>query len=104
MTKPERNQNLLTGSSAVAVAPAEPAPVPDVETALLIFDRMLRIRKFEQRLERLFDERELRGTAHSAVGQEAIAAGACLATAPGDLIFSHHRGHGHLLAMGGSFE
>lgn len=67
-----------------------------------MYQRMLRIRGFEQRVQQLFEERALRGTAHSAVGQEAIAAGVCAALDRGDVVFSHHRGHGHLIAMGGS--
>lgn len=83
---------------------ADPVDMPDAADALEMYVRMLRVRAFEQRVERLFDERALRGTAHSAVGQEAIAAGACLALECGDVVFSHHRGHGHLIAMGGSLR
>lgn len=63
---------------------------------------MILIRAFETRLEGLYDERALKGTAHSSVGQEAVAVGACLALSPGDFVMSHHRGHGHCLAMGAS--
>jgi len=62
---------------------------------------MLRIRLFEEAVERLFREGLIMGTAHTCVGQEACAVGIAAALAPGDNVTSSHRGHGHLLALGG---
>lgn len=61
---------------------------------------MLRIRRFEVRAKELFLKGLIKGTAHSSVGQEAIAAGACAALTPEDFILTHHRGHGHTIAKG----
>ncbi len=61
---------------------------------------MVRIRTFETRTIELFLEGKIRGTAHSSVGQEAIAAGACRALQADDFILTHHRGHGHTIAKG----
>ncbi len=61
---------------------------------------MTRIRQFETRTTELFDAGKIKGTAHSSVGQEAIAAGACRALEPEDFILTHHRGHGHTIAKG----
>ena len=61
---------------------------------------MLRIRRFETRAKELFLQGVIKGTAHSSVGQEAIAAGACRALEPRDVLLTHHRGHGHTLAKG----
>lgn len=61
---------------------------------------MVRIRRFETRTRELFQEGVVKGTAHSSVGQEAIAAGACRALEPRDLLLTHHRGHGHTIAKG----
>ncbi|GAB5467567.1 MAG: alpha-ketoacid dehydrogenase subunit alpha/beta [Rhodospirillales bacterium] len=61
---------------------------------------MLRIRSFEVRAKELFLEGVIKGTAHSSVGQEAVAAGACRALEPRDFILTHHRGHGHTIAKG----
>ncbi|MGD1886926.1 MAG: pyruvate dehydrogenase complex E1 component subunit beta [Cohaesibacteraceae bacterium] len=61
---------------------------------------MMRIRRFEVRAKELFLEGVIKGTAHSSVGQEAIAAGACSALAAEDFLLTHHRGHGHTLAKG----
>ena len=40
------------------------------------------------------------GTAHSCVGQEAIAVGAASAMRDTDYLVGHHRSHGHLIAAG----
>ena len=61
---------------------------------------MLRIRRFETRTKELFLSGVIKGTAHSSVGQEAIAVGACRALEPRDFLLTHHRGHGHTLAKG----
>lgn len=61
---------------------------------------MQRIRRFETRAKELFQQGVIKGTAHSSVGQEAIAAGACAALGPRDFLLTHHRGHGHTLAKG----
>lgn len=61
---------------------------------------MLRIRRFETRAKELFLKGIIKGTAHSSIGQEAIAAGACRALEPDDFMLTHHRGHGHTIAKG----
>ncbi len=61
---------------------------------------MLRIRMFEETSTRLFAEGHIKGTAHSYVGQEAIAVGVCTALEAQDYIGSYHRGHGHCIAKG----
>ncbi len=63
---------------------------------------MLTIRRFEQRTMELFQQGIIKGTAHSSIGQEAIAAGACKALNPSDFLITHHRGHGHTIAKGAS--
>ena len=70
------------------------------EALLALYRTMLRIRRFDERVTELFNEGAIKGTAHSCVGQEAVAAGACAALRPSDAIVSHHRGHGHCLAKG----
>ncbi|MEM9754679.1 MAG: dehydrogenase E1 component subunit alpha/beta [Pseudomonadota bacterium] len=61
---------------------------------------MLRIRRFETRAKELFLQGLIKGTAHSSVGQEAIAAGACPVLSDQDFLLTHHRGHGHTIAKG----
>jgi pyruvate dehydrogenase E1 component alpha subunit len=62
--------------------------------------RMLTIRFFEEAVERLFHEGRIGGTAHTCIGQEAVAVGGAAALQPHDAVTSTHRGHGHFLAMG----
>lgn len=62
---------------------------------------MLRIRRFELRIEQLVAEQRLAGTVHLYLGQEAVAVGVCGELRQTDLAVSTHRGHGHLLAKGG---
>jgi 2-oxoisovalerate dehydrogenase E1 component len=61
---------------------------------------MLLIRCFEERAAQLFKEGIIFGTAHSCVGQEAIAVGAAGVMRETDYVIGHHRSHGHLLAAG----
>src|SRR6059036_2444674 len=64
------------------------------------FREMLRIRRFEEKVEERFRAGELPGFLHVAIGQEAVAVGFCRALADGDVIASTHRAHGHTLAKG----
>ncbi len=73
-----------------------------IDTPLLehLYQQMQRVRRFDQRVQELFHEGFVKGTAHSYVGEEAIAVGACAAIEDKDYIVSHHRGHGHCIAKG----
>jgi pyruvate dehydrogenase E1 component alpha subunit len=62
---------------------------------------MLRIRLFEEAAGKLFESNRIPGFIHLYVGQEAVAAGVCVALRDDDQISSTHRGHGHLVAKGG---
>ena len=75
---------------------------PEVERELLasFLDEMLVIRHFERQVERLYTEGEIPGFVHVAIGQEAVAVGACNALSAGDVITSTHRSHAHALAKG----
>jgi TPP-dependent pyruvate/acetoin dehydrogenase alpha subunit len=65
---------------------------------------MLRIRLFEELVYDLIGEGRLPGTTHLYIGEEAVAAGVCLALHDSDCITSTHRGHGHCIAKGGQFD
>ena len=63
--------------------------------------KMIEIRRFEERVERLFlKEGALIGPSHLYLGEEAVAAGAIGALNDNDLITSTYRGHGHAIAKG----
>lgn len=69
-----------------------------------VFEMMLRMRLFEQRTADLFAEGLVKGTAHSYVGQEAVAAAVCATLRQDDYVASNHRGHGHIIAKGADLD
>ena len=72
----------------------------DKEQRLKIYETMLKIRLFEDRVNTLVRVGELFGFYHLYTGQEAVAVGACSALHKDDYITSTHRGHGHVIAKG----
>jgi pyruvate dehydrogenase E1 component alpha subunit len=75
------------------------APTP--QQALALYERMLLIRRMEEKLSADAAAGILPGAVHLYIGQEAVAAGVCLQLKDSDWITSTHRGHGHFLAKGG---
>lgn len=69
-------------------------------TLKAILTTMLRIRRFEERIIKLYPEQQMRTPVHLCLGQEAIACGVCLNLKKSDYIFSTHRNHGHCIAKG----
>ena len=67
---------------------------------LKLYEQLVLIREFEERVKFLFLEGTMPGTIHQCQGQEATAVGVCAALQPGDYITSTFRGHGHALAKG----
>lgn len=61
---------------------------------------MIRIRRFEEEVARLFRQGNLPGFVHLSIGQEAVAAGVCSVLEREDCITTTHRGHGHVIAKG----
>jgi pyruvate dehydrogenase E1 component alpha subunit len=74
------------------------------DALLSMYVGMLRVRSFEERVRELFANGRIPGFLHTSVGQEAIAVGAAAALRPDDYVLSTHRGHGHLVAKGGSLR
>ena len=75
--------------------------MPSPETISNDLYRTMRlIRRFEERALELVAAGEIVSGIHPCIGQEAVAAGVMAALRPDDLVFSNHRGHGHLLARG----
>src|SRR5256712_2697340 len=66
----------------------------------ILYTTMVRIRRFDEKTTELFSAGLVKGTAHSYVGEEAVAAGACANLREGDYIVGTHRGHGHCIAKG----
>jgi TPP-dependent pyruvate/acetoin dehydrogenase alpha subunit len=64
------------------------------------FGTMLLIRRFEETVWQLFDDGAFRGHYHLYTGQEATGVPVIAALGKTDTVFSTHRNHGHLLALG----
>ena len=65
-----------------------------------LYNTMVKIRLFEDRVVDLYARGLVPGLAHLYLGEEAIAAGACGVLREDDYITSTHRGHGHVIAKG----
>lgn len=61
---------------------------------------MLRIRKVEQRLSKLFADKEIPGFIHLSIGQESVPVAISRHLRDSDTIAATHRGHGQALAKG----
>jgi pyruvate dehydrogenase E1 component alpha subunit len=74
------------------------------ELHLELFRKMVAIRYFEDRAEKLHHEGHIVGPFHSSAGQEAVAVGACAALRKDDVMTSTHRGHGHAIGKGADLQ
>ncbi len=76
-----------------------------MKSALDLHRDLLRLRRGEELLARLYKQQEMRTPTHFGIGQEAISAGICGALSlDRDAVFTHHRSHLAYLGCGGSFE
>ncbi len=73
---------------------ADPSLVKD------LLEKMLLIRRFEEKAAELYALGKIGGFCHLYIGQEAVAVGAISALGPDDYIFCSYREHGHALARG----
>jgi 2-oxoisovalerate dehydrogenase E1 component len=67
---------------------------------LALYRHMVRIRRCEEQLAKLYGAGRIWGACHTYIGEEAVATGVCAHLRPTDVVFSTHRGHGHALAKG----
>ena len=74
------------------------------ETLIDLYTTMRRIRGFDQKVAELFESGDIKGTAHSYVGEEAIAAAVGAILNDDDYMASNHRGHGHCIAKGAKMD
>lgn len=74
----------------------------DLDTQLLY--ETLRIRLVELRIIQLYPSDKIQSPVHLSIGQEAVAAGACAALRPTDLVFGSYRSHAFYLAKGGDLR
>ena len=74
----------------------------DSDRLVWMFTQMLRIREFEERVKRTFEEHPgvIRGHTHLADGAEASIVGSLAAMEPGDQLMTTYRCHGYLIVLG----
>ena len=75
--------------------------MPPDDELLQLYERMLLIRRSEERLAAGYAAGKVPGSLHLYIGQEAVAVGVCAHLDDRDYVTSTHRGHGHYLAKGG---
>jgi pyruvate dehydrogenase E1 component alpha subunit len=108
MAKAERKATTLAASVRTPDRAAEAAggrvttkpAVFNREEELAAFERMLLIRRFEERAGQLYGMGLIGGFCHLYIGQEAVVTGMMMAIAEGDQIITAYRDHGHMLATG----
>jgi pyruvate dehydrogenase E1 component alpha subunit len=76
----------------------------DTEKLTELYQTMLRIRRFEEKVMDLYARKLILGTVHLYIGEEAVATGVCANLKVEDYITSTHRGHGHCIAKGGDLR
>lgn len=74
------------------------------EKILKMYQDMLKIRYFENKITDLYSRGLMPGLAHLYIGEEAIAVGVCANLTKRDFAISTHRGHGHLIAQGADLK
>ena len=74
------------------------------EAKLRLYRDMVRIRRFEERAIRSYQEGKIGGFCHTYIGQESVAVGALSVIGPNDHVITAYRDHGHGLMMGISME
>jgi TPP-dependent pyruvate/acetoin dehydrogenase alpha subunit len=92
----------MSRSKTATPKPAQAAT--DGEHWLHVYEQMVKIREFEEKVNELYTTAQMPGLAHLYIGQEAVAVGVCEALHRDDYITSTHRGHGHCLAKGATVD
>lgn len=77
---------------------------PSTDEVLRMYELMVKIRAFEERVVDIYARGAMPGLAHLYIGEEAVAVGVCTALEDGDYITSTHRGHGHCIAKGAGLD
>jgi pyruvate dehydrogenase E1 component alpha subunit len=90
----------LTSVKQVTMPKLKPPADFSKETYLFWYERMLLIRKFEEKASQLYSQQKIKGFCHLYNGQEACIAGAVTALEKGDKYITAYRDHAHPIALG----
>jgi pyruvate dehydrogenase E1 component alpha subunit len=88
------------GPASTAISEQAERPATGTRDPIFLYEMLVRIRRFEERVYYLFLEGSMPGTIHLYLGQEAVAVGLCANLRTDDYVTSTHRAHGHALAKG----
>ena len=80
-------------------APFSPAPMPK-QWELEAYERMLLIRRFEEKVGQLYGLGLIGGYCHLYIGQEAVVTGMEMGCNPSDQVITGYRDHAHALSRG----
>ncbi len=83
---------------------AQAVSVADVDEQRALLQRMLRIRRFEEKCVELYSATKIRGFLHLCIGEEAVSVGVMHARSADDSVVATYREHGHALARGMSMD
>jgi pyruvate dehydrogenase E1 component alpha subunit len=95
---PERIAPTDNGPRAFEKAPVNAALTPKDKIELL--RTMYRIRRFEERSIRAYQQGQIGGFLHLYIGEESVAVGSISVRGPDDHVITAYRDHGHALAVG----
>lgn len=70
------------------------------DSLLNLLHQMLRVRRFEEKCDELYQSEKIRGFLHLDIGEEAVCVGAMAALTPEDAVVATYREHGHALVRG----
>jgi len=79
------------------IKPVKKAPA-SADELLSLYDKMLMIRRFEEKAGQLYGMGIIGGFCHLYIGQEAVVVGMQAAAQEGDSVITSYRDHGHMLA------
>src|SRR6186997_325327 len=69
-----------------------------------LYRALLRIRRVEEEIARVYPTDKIKSPVHLSIGQEAVAVGVCEALTPQDIVFGTYRSHAAYLAQGGDLK
>lgn len=99
MAKPGVKKKKPQESQSKAITRSNPL-VLSIDRLLHLYQEMVRIRRFEEKIGQLYGMGLIGGFCHLYIGQEAIAIGMQEVMKPGDSIITTYRDHGLMLAAG----
>ena len=69
-----------------------------------LYRSLLRIRRLEEEVARVYPTDKIKSPVHLSIGQEAVSVGVCAALEAQDIVFGTYRGHALYLAKGGDMS